>query len=134
MTWDPDCVPSFKASDVLATGASSVSFEYALLGRPIVFVDVPVILDRLRATGGPLDLETWGRKIGTLVKDGKEAGEQIARIIRQGGDGVGEIRKACCADMLYNHGTATEAAVRGVYELLGMSPPNSRPAASGSSN
>ena len=132
--WDPDCVPSFKASDVLVTGASSVSFEYALLGRPIVFVDVPVILERLRATGRPLDLETWGRKIGTLVTDGKEADEQIARIIQEGGDGLGEIRKACCADMLYNHGAATEAAVRGVYELLSMSLPSSRPSTSGSSN
>jgi len=124
--WNPDCSPLLKAADVLVTDASSVSFEGALIGRPIVFVDVPAIFASLRAEGVPLDLDTWGRKIGTVVRDGREGEAAIARILARRDDGHGEVRRACVQDMFYNHGAATDAAVRAVYSLLGMGPPARR--------
>src|SRR6185503_19724558 len=39
-----DVVPFLKAADLLITDASSVAFEYTLVDRPIIFLDVPRML------------------------------------------------------------------------------------------
>ena len=65
---DLDVVPYLRAADLLITDASSVATEFTLLDRPILFLDVPKLFERVRKRSPALDLETYGRKIGTLVK------------------------------------------------------------------
>ena len=65
---DYDIVPYLQAADLLLTDASSVAMEFTLLDRPIVFVDVPDLLANVVERGGALDLDTYGRKIGTVAE------------------------------------------------------------------
>jgi hypothetical protein len=62
-----DVVPYLRAADLLVTDASSVAFEFTLLDRPIVFLDVPRMLEKVQKRAPALDLDTYGRKIGVVV-------------------------------------------------------------------
>ena len=73
---DPDVVPAMVLSDLLISDASSVSSEYALLDRPMVFLDVPQLL-RKATKSGALDVETWGRRAGVVV----QAPEEVVTVI-----------------------------------------------------
>jgi hypothetical protein len=107
---DFDSVPALFASDVLISDASSIANEYVLLDRPLVFLDVPTLLASAAGEDDRLDLETWGRKGGTVVNDVAEAERAVA-------DGLArpraqsEIRTAKTRDLFYNPGAATEAAL-----------------------
>lgn len=116
---DYDVVPYLYAADLLITDASSVSNEYALLNRPMVFLDVPQLLASMTKKGVALDLDTWGRKGGVTVRWPDEAVEAVRWSLahpRQGGS----LRKAMARDLFYNPGRATEHAVRWVRERLGL--------------
>src|SRR3954453_448664 len=66
----PDVIESLFVADLLVSDASSVSNEYALLDRPMVFLDVPRLLENARdRVGSALDLETWGRRGGPVVDE-----------------------------------------------------------------
>jgi len=74
---EPDVVLTQSIADLLLTDASSVANEYALLDRPIVFIDVPELIELTRKKGALLDLETWGRKGGVVVPDVPAAVEAV---------------------------------------------------------
>lgn len=105
-----DVIPTLFITDLLITDASSVANEYALLDRPIVFLDVPELLEITRDKRARLDLETWGRKGGQLARDPREAVEAI-QVGLNGGDGRSHIRQALTVDMFFNPGRATDAAM-----------------------
>jgi hypothetical protein len=110
-------LPLFLA-DLLITDASSVSNEYALLDRPIVFLDVPRLLKVARKRGGAMvDLDTWGRRAGTLV----ERPDQVAQAVEDSlahPERHREIRKALAADMFYHPGEASRAGHDWIRALL----------------
>ena len=62
-----DIAPALQSADLLMTDASSVALEYTLLDRPMIFLDTPELLKRLRKRAPALDLDTYGRKLGKLV-------------------------------------------------------------------
>ncbi len=66
---DRDIIPYLAASDLLITDISSVAVEYTLLDRPIIFIDIPALLKRVRKRAPALDLDTYGRKTGRVVAD-----------------------------------------------------------------
>lgn len=106
---NPDVVPLLRLADLLLSDASSVTSEYALLDRPMVFLDVPQLLKKATKTGA-LDTETWGRRAGVIV----ESPEQIVAVV----DGeladpgrLSPVRQAMAADLFYNPGRATDAAM-----------------------
>lgn len=123
-----DVVPLMAAADMLISDASSVAFEYTLVDRPIVFIDVPEILER-RAEQA-LDLETWGRKGGEVVKDAKELLEVVPRLLERPEE-KGEIRRAIADDVFFQPGTASARAARTLYELLELDPPEELRAVAG---
>jgi hypothetical protein len=111
-----DVVPLLRASDLLITDASSVANEFALLDRPIVFADVPALIARAeRAANGTLDLQTWGRKAGPVGRDAAEVAEAVADSLARP-ERHGEIRRAIAADLFYNPGRATDAAIAWLEE------------------
>lgn len=116
---DYDVVPYLYAADLLVTDASSVSNEYALLNRPMVFLDVPQLLAAMGKKGVALDLDTWGRKGGITVRWPDEAVEAIGWSLAHPRSGSA-VRKAMARDMFYNPGRATEHAVRWVTQRLGI--------------
>ena len=114
---DFDVVPYLFVADLLITDASSVSSEYSLLDRPMVFLDVPDMIAAMRAKGRAIDLETWGRKGGVTVRWPDEAVDAVRVALahpRQGSD----VRRAMARDLFFNPGAATDAAVAWIRSRL----------------
>ena len=117
---DYDVVPYLFVADLLISDASSVSNEYSLLNRPMVFLDVPLLLAGMEKKGVALDLDTWGRKGGVTTKWPDEAVEAVAWSLAHPNQGAA-VRKAMARDLFYNPGRATDAAFRWVEQRLGLS-------------
>lgn len=117
-TWvtEPNVMPLLYIADVLISDASSVANEFALLDRPIVFIDVPELIERYAAS---IDLDTWGRKTGYVVDD-PAALEGTIRQALEHPEEHSAIRRAAAADYFHDPGRATERAVDAIYQLLGV--------------
>lgn len=116
---EPDVIRLLSMADLLMTDASSVSSEYSLLDRPMIFLDVPELLERSeRKQDSMLDLETWGRKGGAIVGDPDDIVDAVA-------DGLARpethrhVRRAMAADIFYNPGHATDRAFEWLHARLG---------------
>jgi hypothetical protein len=112
---DADVIPAMFAADLLITDASSVSNEFALLDRPMVFLDCPKLLLSEISKGGLIDLDTWGRKAGLLARKPQEGVDAVAAALAEP-DRFSKIRRRMVADLFYNPGTATEAALTWLRE------------------
>ncbi len=114
---DFDVVPYLFASDLLLTDASSVASEYALLDRPIVFLDVPQVLAAARKKGSMVDLRTYGRRTGiTVRRPGELAG--VLRWFLEHPGYRGSVRRAMAEDLFFEPGTATDRAVGWILRTL----------------
>ena len=107
---DFDVIPLLFAADLLITDASSVSNEFSLLDRPIVFLDVPELIAEAEARGAHVDLETWGRRGGVTARTPSEALEAIEGSL-SAPDQFSAIRRAMASDLFHNPGRAGDAAV-----------------------
>lgn len=126
-----DVVPYLFAADLLITDASSVSSEYSLLDRPMVFLDVPdLIRAAITSKKGRFDMETWGRRAGTLCRWPDDAVGAVQASL-ENPDAHGEVRRAMAADLFYNPGKATDAAVEWILAELGMEASTPQPAPAG---
>lgn len=113
---DADVIPALHAADLLVSDASSVANEYTLLDRPIIFMDVPELLDVYASTA---DMDTWGRRMGEVVENASLLPRAVERAL---GDpcAKSEIRRAAARDLFYNPGTATDAALQAIGAMVGM--------------
>jgi len=116
---EPDVTRTLFIADLLITDASSVANEYALLDRPMVFIDVPELLQLTRRKGARLDLETWGRKGGTVVPDVTSAVEAVGAGLAAPHKHSG-VRRALVQDLFFNRGHATQAAMSWLKGELGL--------------
>lgn len=108
---EADIVPMMAAADLLLSDASSAANEYALLDRPIVFLDTPQLIDNAsRVDHSMLDLATWGRRAGSAVvaRPGQVCGA-VRRSLEHPGE-KSALRRALVSDLFYNPGRATDAA------------------------
>jgi len=111
MARSADVVELLSLADLLITDASSVANEYSLLDRPMVFLDVPKLLERVREQEGTmLDLDTWGRRGGVLVEDPGDVVDAVAESLADPSR-HSSVRREMARDLFYNPGRATEAAV-----------------------
>lgn len=116
---EPDVIRTLPIADLLITDASSVANEYALLDRPIVFVDVPELLELTRRKGARLDLDTWGRKGGRVAADVAETVSAVEEGLAEPGR-QSDVRRAIAADLFYNPGRATGTALAWLDTELGL--------------
>ena len=108
---EADVTPLMRLADLLITDASSVSSEFSLLNRPMVFLNVPKLLERAgRAEHSMLDLNTWGFNGGHLVEKADDVVEIVDRSLAQPVAHAG-IRLAMARDLFYNPGRATDASI-----------------------
>lgn len=105
-----DVVPLLYAADLLISDASSVSSEYSLLDRPMVFLDVPQLLAQMQRKGVALDLDTWGRKGGVTARWPDEAADAVAESLAHPRR-LSSVRRAMARDLFFNPGHATDAAM-----------------------
>ena len=115
-----DSVPSMFAADVLISDASSIANEYLLLDRPLVFIDVPELLQVAAGEDDRLDLDTWGRNGGTVVTDVVEAERAVSAALADPGRLSGR-RQSAARDLFFNPGRATEVAVSWFRQQMRMS-------------
>jgi CDP-glycerol glycerophosphotransferase (TagB/SpsB family) len=114
----PDVIESLFVADALISDASSVSNEYALLDRPMAFLDVPRLIEHARSReGSALDLETWGRRAGPVVEEPTQVVDAVAGELEHP-ERHSAVRRGIAEDLFYNPGRATEAAVRWLREAL----------------
>lgn len=107
---DLDMIPPLHMSDLLITDASSIATEYALLDRPMVFLDVPKLVARVvAAAGSELDLASWARGAGTVISGPDEIASAVANGLAHP-RARSAVRRATAADFFYNPGRATIAA------------------------
>ena len=109
---DVDVIPYLSAADLLVSDASSVAVEYTLMDRPIVFIDVPKLLKRVKKRGAPLDLTTFGRDIGEVAGSPDEVVAAIRDGLARPGD-KSEIRRTVASKVFHGQGGAA-ARVAGV--------------------
>ena len=115
-----DVIQTLSIADLLITDASSVANEYALLDRPIVFIDVPELFELTLRKNARLDLETWGRRGGEVVAGVSEAMGAVEAGLADPG-ARSDVRRAIVADLFFNPGHATAAAMDWISRELELS-------------
>ena len=114
-----DLVPYLFAADLLISDASSAAVEYTLMDRPMVFLDVPELLDKVRTTGETLDLESYGRRIGACVAEPADVVGAVAAALAQP-DREGEIRRAMARDVFHAPGGAARRVAEVILYAAGV--------------
>ena len=117
---DRDVVPYLAAADLLISDASSVSSEYSLLDRPIIFVDVPQLIKKTRAKSEAMDMETYGRKIGVIIQKPEELVDAVRGAFEVPDREKSDLRKAMAAEMFYRPGDAAERVASVVRFAAGL--------------
>lgn len=116
---DKDIIPYLRAADLLLTDASSVAVEYTLMDRPIIFLDVPKLFKKLSERAPALDLDTYGRKIGTVVKTTDELAAAVADCLAHP-EREAKIRRAMASHVFYAPGGATARVAGVVLHAAGL--------------
>lgn len=116
-----DVVPYLRSADLLITDASSVAFEYTLLDRPMLFIDTPKLFKRLAKRAPALDLSTYGRNIGSVVKTPEEATETIHRLLQDGSQ-ESALRREAAAHLFHAPGHAADRVASVVRHAAGLEP------------
>ena len=114
---ESDIIPLLFAADLLITDASSVSSEYSLLDRPMIFLDVPKLISKSQKKNSNLDLQTWGRRGGLLVEQASDIVPAVQSSLAES-QKLSSLRREMAADLFYNAGNATEVALQHVHQIL----------------
>jgi hypothetical protein len=116
---DIDVAPLLVAADLLVTDASSVAYEFCVLDRPVVFIDVPRLLQvRADADNSAMDLETHGRKVGRIVTSPEELTETIRAELADSA-AHGPARRAAAAHLFHDPGHAARRSADRLLALAG---------------
>jgi len=102
---DKDISPYLYAADLLITDMSSVAVEYTLMDRPIIFIDIPMLMRRVAKRAPALDLDTYGRKIGRIISGADELDSAISDSLASP-DREGDVRRRMAAHIFHDPGRA----------------------------
>ncbi|HSE31981.1 MAG TPA: CDP-glycerol glycerophosphotransferase family protein [Pyrinomonadaceae bacterium] len=117
-----DSCPYLAAADVMITDHSSVGFEYLLLDRPVIRIEVPKLLQE--ANVNPEYVELLAEASQTV----RTAGEALCAVEQSLAHPKekSEARRAIAAELFHSPGNATSLAVKELYELLELEAPELR--------
>ncbi|HEY3580956.1 MAG TPA: CDP-glycerol glycerophosphotransferase family protein, partial [Pyrinomonadaceae bacterium] len=102
------------AADLMITDHSSVGFEYLLLDRPLLRIHVPELIKNTDIEPSYVDLLASAATSVTTVDELVNAVERAFADPRENST----TRIAVANEMFYRPGTATDRAVKELYELL----------------
>jgi hypothetical protein len=115
---DGNAAPWMAAADVLITDHSSVGFEYLLLDRPLIRIEMPALIAR---TSIPpeyvqmmVDSSTSTRDVPGTVRAVEEAFANPAT--------GSSARRIVAGELFHEPGTATKRAVAEIYAMMELSP------------
>ena len=106
--------PYLAAADVMITDHSSVGFEYLLLDRPLIRIHVPELIKNTDIEPSYVDLLA---SAATSVTNVHEVIAAVERGFLNGRENS-ETRVAVANEMFYKPGTATDRAVKELYDLM----------------
>jgi hypothetical protein len=106
-------------ADVLITDHSSVGFEYLLLDRPLIRIEVPELIKNTDIE--PTYVEMLSRASATV----RNVDEIIKAVEQSFAEPLlkSTVRRAVANELFYKPGSATQRAVSEMYELLELSAP-----------
>jgi hypothetical protein len=102
------------AADVMITDHSSVGFEYLLLDRPLIRIHVPELIENTDIEPSYVELLA---RASTSVNNVEETIAAVESSFADPRTGSSE-RVEVANEMFYKPGTATERAVKELYELM----------------
>jgi CDP-glycerol glycerophosphotransferase (TagB/SpsB family) len=111
--------PCLVAADVMITDHSSAGFEYLLLDRPLVRIEVPELIRQANIHGDYVRLLADASHTVTTVPDTLAAVERALEEPRS----LSSSRRAVASDLFYRPGTATARCALELYGVLELSPP-----------
>jgi hypothetical protein len=110
--------PYLVAADVMISDHSSAGFEYLLLDRPLIRIEMPELLKRTNIHPEYVSLLT---EASSTVRNAQETvartQEEFAHPERLSGE-----RQAVAAELFHKPGTATDRAVAELYRILEIDP------------
>src|SRR5436853_629973 len=111
--------PYLAAADVLITDHSSVGFEFMLLDRPVVRIEMPKLIAETNISPDYVDLLAAA---STSVTSVKQALTAVEYALEQPAH-LSEERRAVAREIFYEPGTATQRAVQELYQAIELDPP-----------
>ncbi|HET9530270.1 MAG TPA: CDP-glycerol glycerophosphotransferase family protein [Blastocatellia bacterium] len=106
--------PYLAAADVMITDHSSIGFEYLLLDRPLIRIEVPELIANASIHEDYVKLLA---EASTTVHTAEEAARAVETCLADPAR-QSTARRAVCEEIYYQPGTATARAVRELYDAL----------------
>jgi hypothetical protein len=111
--------PYLVAADLMISDHSSAAFEYLLLDRPLIRIEMPELIAR---TNIPADYVALMVEASTSVRTLPEILQAVAQGLASPGL-QSQTRKTVAGELFYLPGTATLRAAQELYELMELAPP-----------
>ncbi len=113
--------PYLAAADVMISDHSSAAFEYLLLDRPLVRIDLPQLIRQANVHPDYVRLLADASHNVTSADDAARAVEQA--ISSPGA--LSDVRRRVASDLFHRPGTAAARCAAALYEVLDLSAPES---------
>jgi CDP-Glycerol:Poly(glycerophosphate) glycerophosphotransferase len=110
--------PYLVAADVMISDHSSAAFEFLLLDRPLIRIEMPELIAR---TNTHPEYVALLAEASTTVRSATETISAVESAFA-GPNRFSSRRKAVSQELFYKAGTATERAVSELYELMELAP------------
>ena len=110
--------PCLAAADVLITDHSSCGFEYLLLDRPLVRIDLP---DLIAQANVHADYVALLASASLNVRSADTAAAAVDRALANPLERAAE-RRAVARELFHEPGTATARCVAALYEVMNLAP------------
>lgn len=114
---NPNIAEYLAAADVMVTDHSSAGFEYLLLDRPLVRIEVPDLLRRANVHPDYIDLIA---SASTSVRSAHEAASAVDAALSHPHENSAS-RRAVASELFYRPGTAAVRAAKELSEVLELS-------------
>ena len=117
--------PYLAAADVMISDHSSAAFEYLLLDRPLVRIDVPALIAQANIHRDYVAL------LASAASNTTGTADTVAAVERALADpgARSHVRRRVAADLFHRPGTATARCAAALYEVIGLPPHSSIAAA-----
>jgi len=117
-----DSCPYLAAADVMITDHSSVGFEYLLLDRPVIRIEVPKLLEQANVNPEYVELLS---DASLTVRTAAETIRAVEECLANPGD-RSQARREVATELFHSPGNATLLAMKELYDLLDLQSPDLR--------
>ncbi len=117
-----------RQADVMISDVSGIAYEFLLMGKPVVFLDVPGFFQNSASNWGAdpcVDLSYWGREYGLRASSLQQMVEALATVVH--GEWNPETVKPLVERLLYHPGCAGETSANMILNhFKGIDPNEAR--------